>query len=116
MPRRNRRGGWQHVASFSQHNGRVNEHNLPTVANPGDWRVVVREYPCEVLSTSGGETIRGRQVTAYTTHVLFGDYFAARNIKPDMRVKVKGMKLNIVSVLDPDGDQFEMRIECKAET
>lgn len=115
MARKNRVGTWQHIATFQQHNGRKNDHGLPTVDVDSDWRTVLASWPCELMATSGGEQIRGRQVTAVTTHVLFGDYFAAKNVTPDLRVQVNGLTLQVISAFDPDGQQFEMRIEAKRE-
>lgn len=67
--------------------------------------------PAKVETVTGGETIRGRQVSAeaailFTIRWLTGATTA-------MRVSFDGRTLGIVRVSDPYGDRRELRIECK---
>ena len=115
MPKRQRLGRRIHQADFQLHNGNLDDSGTPTYTSEDDWQVVIAAWPCEVLNTSGGETLRGRQVTAETTHVLIGEYFGVEGVTTDMRIEVNGQTLAIVSVLDQDGDSYERRIEAKRE-
>ena len=99
---RKRVGNRRHLATFSQHNGSTDTAGQPTYANAADWTTVLGEWPCELLQTSGGEVLRGRQVTAQTTHVFFGDFMGSE-AEPTYRIIVSGRNYSIVSVLDPDG-------------
>jgi SPP1 family predicted phage head-tail adaptor len=102
-------------AQIQKHNGKVDDYGQPTYKVEADWETVVR-WPCQFMSTSGGEFLRGRQVTAQSTHVLYGDYAAVRDVTPDMRVKIRGQVLGILDVSDLFGDQREMSIDAKRET
>lgn len=113
---RQRIGNRRHAARIEKHDGtQESDHGHPSYTTPGDWDTVVESWPCEVLTTSGGELIRGRQVQAETTHVLFGEYFGADNVTAEMRAVVGGITYSIVAAYDPDGDSREMRIEARRE-
>jgi SPP1 family predicted phage head-tail adaptor len=102
-------------ALIQKHNGNADKYGQPTYKVEADWETVIR-WPCQFQSTSGGEFLRGRQVTAQSTHVLWGDYAAVRNVTTDMRVKIRGQVLGIINVDDLFGDQKEMSIDAKRET
>lgn len=105
----------RHRAKIEQHDGTVDAHGTPTYGTAGDWDTVVLSWPCELLTTSGGEKLRGRQTSAETTHVFFGDYAAASSVTADMRVICNSRTFGIVSAYDANGDGREMRIEARIE-
>ncbi len=113
---RQRIGSRRHVASAKQHNQTQDEHGNPTYSTDDDWSTIVEGWPCELLTTRGGEVIRGRQVSESTTHVLFGEYFGGKDITADMVVTVDAVDYAVVTGFDPDGDKREFRVEVKRET
>ena len=104
------------TADFEQHDGTTDTEGIPTYDTAGDWDTVLSGWPCQLLSTQGGETLRGSQVTSETTDVLIGDYGGAESLTTDMRCVVNGKTYEIVSVRDIIGTRHEMRIELKRET
>lgn len=114
-------GDMRHRCTFQQHDGTVDGHGQPTYTVSGDWDASILDWPCKLQSTTGGERIRGRQVTAETTHVLFGHFSHAQNATADMRAVVTSSTTGatttyqVVSVLDMDGEGRELRIELKRE-
>ena len=102
------------TALIQKHNGNKDTYGQPSLTVEADWETVVR-WPCQFQSTSGGEILRGRQVTAQSTHVLWGDYMAVRNVETTYRIKIRNLTLGIVDVSDLFGDQKEMSIDCKVE-
>lgn len=102
-----------HTAKIERHNGKADELGQPTYNNADDWRPLVAAWPCEVLTGGGGERIRGRQVSANTTHVLIGDPAAVTEVRPEDRVTISGRVYNITAVYDPDGLGREYRIEAR---
>lgn len=75
------------------------------------WSTRANNLPAKVESVTGGETIRGRQVSASATILFTIRYMAGLTSK--MRVKFGSRTLGIVRVSDPYGDRRELRIECK---
>ena len=67
--------------------------------------------PARVESVTGGETVRGRQVSAEATTLLTIRYLAG--VTPRQRVSYEGRTLGIVRASDPDGGRRELRIECR---
>jgi SPP1 family predicted phage head-tail adaptor len=67
--------------------------------------------PARVESVAGGETVRGRQVSAEATTLLTVRWLAG--VTPEMRVLYEGRTLGIVRASDPDGGRRELRIECR---
>lgn len=121
MARKRRIGNRRHVAKVTRHNGNTDSHGNPTYEISADWTILISAWPCEMLSTGGGEVIRGRQVAAETSHVLFGEYSGGRKIDPDCRVEVfdpaagKQVVYGVVSSYDVEGDRREMRVELRRE-
>ena len=114
MALRMRVGSRRHVAAFFKHNGNQDGAGTPTLENSNDWDdVVLPDWYCEKLEVVGGEVLRGRQVTATTRVVLFGDYAApaAARIDATMKCKVAGTVYNVINARDVDGDSHEMRVE-----
>ena len=112
---RHRYGFRNYVASFQQHNGNVDDHGTPTYSIDLDWVTVVPEWPVEKVAASGGEILRGRQIAASTTHVLYGEYFSSDGITPEQRCVIDGEIYQIVSVMDLEGRNRERRVELRRE-
>lgn len=106
-------GARNHSADAWQHNGNQDANGLPTYGVDGDWRPVITGWMVQLLAVNGGEQIRGRQVTAETSHVIFGQYSGGVGILPEHRVTINGTTYNVVSAMDMDGDQMELRVELK---
>lgn len=115
MTRRERIGSRRHRATFQQHDGTQDTHGNPTYPTTGDWDAVVTDWPCEMVAVNGGEQLRGRQVTSNATHVLFGEYHGADTVTTDMRCVVDSVTYQIVSTLDMDGENRELRVELKRQ-
>ena len=105
-----------HQARFARHNGNLDEHGNPTYAVERDWIWLPIRWPCEMLSSGGNETLRGRQTTATTSHVLYGEAYGCDGVEPQHRCEMSdGKRYSVVAVLDPEGLNTEKRIELKAE-
>ena len=112
---RNTIGARQHVAVFSRHNGTLDESGNPTYGNDADWVAINVGWPCEMVAFSGGETMRGRMVSADKSHVLFGWWGSDSQVLPSDRVTVKGGTYQIVSILEADGDNMTGRVKIKRD-
>ena len=112
---RKRVGFRRHRATFYAHNGNVDQYGQPTYNNDSDWDVFFADWPCEFVSTVGGEILRGRMVTEKSTHALFGNFIAVEGLDNEMRAVVNGNKYGITSVSDPEGIRTEMRVEMRLE-
>lgn len=110
---RKRYGFRNHFAKFTRHSGSVDAVGNPTYSDPEQWAKIGATWPCELMSTTAGETLRGRQVTAEATHVLYGANITKWGVMPKDRVTVAGMRLEIVAVLDSDGRGFESRVDAR---
>lgn len=108
-------GTRNHKATFFRHNGTTDVSGNPTYSVDADWEQLNQGWPCEMISGTAGETIRGRQVVAETTHLLYGDWAAVKFVEPTDRVQIGGVRFSITSVSDPGGDRMETRIEIKRE-
>ena len=121
MPYRRAASTRRHRATAKQHNGNVDAHGTPTYTTSVDWTEVVTEWPCEMRVVSGGEVIRGKQVAAETSHVLFGEFHGGKAIQPQMKVEVydpatsSTIEYGVVSSYDMDGDSRELRVELRRE-
>lgn len=116
MPAKRRRTGARtKVAAFQQHSGTVDDYGTPTYTNDDDWSTVVAAWPAEQVGVRGGEVIRGRQVAAVTTDVLFGEYYGGSLIASDMRCVLNGVIYQVVSAVDTEGMNRELRVELKRE-
>lgn len=112
---RHRIGNRRHRADIYQHDGSVDGFGQPDKHEAGSWTEYIADWPCEIITASGGESIRGRQVSETTTHVFFGEYFGATGITSKMKIIVDSQTYAINSVYDPAGDSREMRVEGKIE-
>ena len=115
MSRRRKIGYRRYTATAKQHNGKQDEAGQPTYGTESDWTPIVSGWPVELIGVTGGERIRGRQVAAEATHVIYGEYYGGQGITPEARCVVDGRTFNVVNVLDMDGDHRELRVELKAE-
>mgnify|MGYP000743035200 CR=1 FL=1 len=113
---RNRAGQRRHRLDAKQHDGTLDGHGDPTYTVPGDWDTVVTGWPCEMLTVSAGERVRGRQVTDQTTVVFFGEFQGGSTITPDMRVEVNSVTYEVVTAFDPENTRREYRVEAKLES
>ncbi len=113
--RRYRVGQRRDNAVFEKHNGNTDDYGTPTYTIDSDWDRVL-SWPCQFAGAKGGEFLRGRQISAESTHILYGDYSAVRDVSPDMRIKVRGLTLGILDVTDLFGDMREMVVDAKRET
>lgn len=112
---RKRIGFRRHRATFQAHNGTVDQYGQPTYDTPSDWDTFFPDWPCELVSTVGGEILRGRMVTEKSTHVLFGNFIAVDGLDVKMRAVILGKNYGITSVSDPEGIRTEMRVELRLE-
>ena len=113
---RKRIGMRSHYAKFKRHIGTLDDYGNPTYQKAEDWTDTgPGSWPCELLGTAGGETLRGRQVTAEATHVMYGWKIPAGSVRPTDRVVVGQQTFEVVAVMDPDGRGFETRIDAKEE-
>ena len=112
---RKRVGFRRHRATFQRHNGTLDDYGQPTYNTPSDWDVFFADWPCEFISTVGGEILRGRMVTEKSTHAMFGNFIAVEGIDVEMRVVVNGKNYGITSISDPEGIRMEMRVEMRLE-
>ena len=107
----------RYVATFSRHNGNVDNTGNPTYSIPADWDVVADDIPVSLMGAGGGEAAYDRQQTERSTHNLYCDYWdgVSAGIDVTMRVQVNGETFSIVHIGNPDGIQREMEIEVKRE-
>jgi len=112
---RKRIGMRRWTADFYSHNGNADSYGQLTYSNPADWNIVLQDWPCELITTVGGEVIRGRMTNAKTTHVAYGEFFGADNVTTKMRCRINGVDYGVTAVIDQDGLQMEMRIELRGE-
>ena len=74
------------------------------------WATWLAGVPVKVESVTGGETVRGRQVSANATTLFTCRYVAG--VTTQMRLRYEGRTLGIVRAGDPYGDRRELRIEA----
>jgi hypothetical protein len=113
-------GQRRYVADFLRHNGTRDEFGQPTLDVPADWDMFVEGWPCEVQGAKGGEWLRGRQVTATSSHVLYGEFSAVRDVLTTDRLRTQTstgvVTMGILEVEDKSGEARTMVIDAKRET
>lgn len=92
---------------------RLNRTQSPTTGEmlAGTPSVLAANLPAKVEAVSGGELVRGRQVSAEATTLFTVRYRA--DVTTQMIVTYESRTLNIVRAQDPYGDRRELRIECR---
>ena len=101
--------------TVEQHNGNT-VSGQPTFNVDDDWEIVagMSAVPASFESVSGGETVRGMKMEADVSGVLTVlSTPRTRLITSDMRLRLNGRKLNVVSVLDVEGLERELVIGVK---
>lgn len=102
-------------AKFLRHNGTVDEYGQLTYSVASDWDIVLHSWPCELITTVGGEVLRGRMTNEKSTHVAYGEFFGAGSVTTKYRCVIDGVSYGITCVIDQDGLQMERRIELRGE-
>ena len=102
-------------AVFWRHDGTLDDYGQPTYDIDNDWAVTGGTWPLELVSTVGGEVLRGRQVNEKTTHVAFGEFFGTSGIVVTDRCVINGNRYGITNMSDSDGLQTERRVELRGE-
>lgn len=87
-----------------------------TVSDAGDavqtWSDTLKNEPAQFLSTSGGETLRGRQVEAGINAVFTVHYRSQYNA--ESRIQYNGTSYGIVYVRPVDGGRRYLEVYCKS--
>lgn len=113
--KRGKIGNRVHVGVVKQHDGTQDASGQLTLNTSADWDIVVSQFVCELLTTSGSEFLRGQSVSSDTTHMLVGEYQNGKAITPKMQVTIEDVTYEVVSAYDPEGDYCEWWVECKRE-
>ena len=114
--KRNNIGARRHRAKVERHKGQtVDEDGNPTYTEPGDYETIVAAWPCEILTTGGSEQVGGRQVSASTTHMIYGTFAGGSLIEADMRLDVSNIFYSVTASYDSDGDRREWTVEAARE-
>lgn len=77
----------------------------------GSAAVVAQNVRAKIEEAAGGETLRGKQVDATTTHVVTIRYRAG--VTPQMYVSWGSRTLGITAVLDRTGRKRELELHCQ---
>ena len=87
----------------------------PTTPTDGEtnptYAVLAGNLAAEVMETTGGEYVRGRQIEAGIAAVIRIRWRS--DITPVMRVRYGTRYLNILSAIDRTGTRSELEITCK---
>lgn len=110
---RKRVGHRRWLATFKRFDGTRDSLGQEMKHVPGNWDVVFQDWPCEFISTVGGQMLRGRMVTEKSTHVLYGHYSAVKDILDTDSCFIDGEEYGITSMFDPEGVMLEMRVELR---
>lgn len=103
------------VITVEEHDGTIT-NGEPTYQTEGDWDSLKALFtvPASYQGVSGGEIIRGLQIEAGATGLIrIASTPRTRKIKPRMRIRIGDRTLNIISVIDKDGDQRELYVQVK---
>ncbi len=112
---RKRIGFRRHIADIYNHNGTRDAVGQLDTKNDSNWVGFAMGWPCEFVSTVGGEIVRGIMVTDKSTHIAFGHFSHVETVNKKMRVKINNEWYGITSIIDPEGIRQEMRIELRKE-
>jgi hypothetical protein len=116
MSIRKRIGMRRYRATFWKHDGTMDDYGQPTYQNDANWDQVGGYWPCELITTVGGEIVRGRMTHEKSTHVLYGEFSGVKDtVDANHRCIIDGKKYGISCILDADGLRMEKRIELRGE-
>lgn len=110
---RKRAGKRIHRATFKRFDGTVDSVGQEMRHVPENWDDVSVSWPCEFVTTVGGEILRGRMVTEKSTHVLFGQFSAVESVDVQDTCVINSQEYGINYIGDPDGLRMEMRVELR---
>ena len=84
-------------------------------ASTGDitdsWATTQTGIAAEVRAVAGGETVRGRQMAATTSHLVTIHY--RTGVNPKQRFVWGSLTLYITRAEDPDGTRRELECQCE---
>lgn len=108
-----RAGNRRYQITVEEHDGTV--RNGEPQYEDEHWRKLCQPY-ATYRGVSGGEVVRGRQIEADATGLLEILYTpTTKQINPQMRIRLEGRTLNIVSAIDPDGRKRELMVQVKEQ-
>ena len=110
---RKRTGKRIHRADFTRFDGTVDSTGQEMRHVPENWDTIVSGWPCEFVTTVGGEILRGRMVTEKSTHVLFGFFSTVESVESTDTCVINGQEYGINFIGDPEGVRTEMRVELR---
>jgi len=111
--KRKRVGFRNYLATFQSQNLQTDSYGQRTYTEDSTWVTSVSDWPCELISVSGKETVYGDAVSEVSTHVIVGDKEQAKNVSAIMRVMIDGEEYGIVATRDVSGTNRELRVELK---
>lgn len=111
--RRKRIGFRNYLATFQTQNLQTDSYGQRTYTDNATWVTEVYEWPCELISVSGKETVYGDKVSDISTHVIVGEKEQAKNVTSVMRVMIDGEDYGVVAIRDVSGVNRELRVELK---
>jgi len=111
--RRKRVGFRNYLATFQLQNMQTDSYGQRVYTDDLTWVTSVSDWPCELISVSGKETVYGDAVTELSTHVIVGDKEQAKDVNARMRVMIDGEEYGIVAIRDVSGTNRELRVELK---
>ena len=111
--RRKRVGFRNHLATFQTQNLQTDSYGNRQYTDNATWVTNVSNWPCELISVSGKETVYGDAVTELSTHIIVGDKEQAKDVNARMRVMIEDEEYGIVAIRDVSGTNRELRVELK---
>lgn len=94
-----------------RHRVTIESATTASTGEPNPSYSALATVAAEVIETTGGEWIRGRQVEAGVNALVTIRW--RDDVTPRMRVKYGTRYLNIESAIDPTGYRSEMLLACK---
>lgn len=108
---RKRIGHRNHLASFQS--PPITLDSFGQIDHTASWTDEVSDWPCELISASGGQDTYGEMVLTTTTDVIIGDYDLVSQVNTLWRVVIDGNQYSITAIRDVSGDRRTMRVELK---
>ena len=113
--RRKRIGFRNYLAIFQTQNSQTDSYGQRTYTDDATWVTSVSDWPCELISVAGKETVYGDKVSELSTHVIVGDKEQAKSATAVMRVIIDDEEYGIVAIRDVSGTNRELRVELKRD-